>query len=83
LSTLYWANLPNLSAAFVPPQLSAQSRIIKRKTPLIWRETKAVNIVVLEGDRTGQELLEKSLRLLDTSVTGLECDFIKFDRGKT
>jgi isocitrate dehydrogenase (NAD+) len=36
-------------------------------------------IVVLEGDQTGQELLEESLRVLDTSVTGVEVDFKRFD----
>src|SRR3712207_5521633 len=36
-------------------------------------------IVVLEGDQTGQELLEESLRVLDSSVTGVEIDFQRFD----
>jgi isocitrate dehydrogenase (NAD+) len=36
-------------------------------------------IVVLEGDQTGQELLDEALRVLDPSVTGMECEFIKFD----
>ncbi|MBA2443590.1 MAG: isocitrate dehydrogenase [Rubrobacter sp.] len=36
-------------------------------------------IVVLEGDQTGQELLEESLRLLDPSVTQLELEFERFD----
>src|SRR5512136_2433715 len=36
-------------------------------------------IVVLEGDQTGQELLEESLRVLDPAVTGLECNFVHFD----
>jgi isocitrate/isopropylmalate dehydrogenase len=33
----------------------------------------------LEGDQTGQELLEEALRVLDPSVTGLDCNFIRFD----
>jgi len=36
-------------------------------------------IVVLEGDQTGQELLEESLRVLAPDVIGLELDFVRFD----
>jgi isocitrate dehydrogenase (NAD+) len=36
-------------------------------------------IVVLEGDQTGQELLEEALRVLDPEVTGVEVDFPRFD----
>jgi isocitrate/isopropylmalate dehydrogenase len=36
-------------------------------------------IVVLEGDDTGQELLEQALRVLDPSATGLELEFPRFD----
>ena len=36
-------------------------------------------VVVLEGDQTGQELLEESLRVLDASVTGIELVFERFD----
>jgi isocitrate dehydrogenase (NAD+) len=36
-------------------------------------------IVVLEGDQTGQELLEASLRVLDPGVIGLQLEFIRFD----
>ncbi len=36
-------------------------------------------IVVLEGDQTGQELLQEALRVLDPTVTALECEFLKFD----
>src|ERR671927_328175 len=36
-------------------------------------------IVVLEGDQTGQELLEESLRVLAPDVTGLELDLPRFD----
>lgn len=39
----------------------------------------SVDIVVLEGDQTGQELLEEALRVLDPAVTGLACNFIRFD----
>ena len=38
-----------------------------------------VRIVVLEGDQTGQELLEQALRALAPDVIGLEIDFDRFD----
>jgi isocitrate dehydrogenase (NAD+) len=39
----------------------------------------AKTIVVLEGDETGQELLEESLRVLAPEVTGLDLSFPRFD----
>ena len=36
-------------------------------------------IVVLEGDQTGQELLEESLRLLSPAVIGLEVELPRYD----
>jgi isocitrate/isopropylmalate dehydrogenase len=36
-------------------------------------------VVVLEGDQTGQELLEQSLRLMDPSLLGLDLDLRRFD----
>ena len=36
-------------------------------------------IVVMEGDQTGQELLEESLRVLEPGVTGLDLEFRRFD----
>ncbi len=36
-------------------------------------------IVVLEGDQTGQELLEEAVRVLAPGVIGLELDFPRFD----
>ena len=36
-------------------------------------------IVVLEGDQTGQELLEESLRVLAPDVIGLELEFPRYD----
>ncbi len=36
-------------------------------------------IVVLEGDETGQELLEEALRVLAPDVTGIELSFPRFD----
>jgi len=39
----------------------------------------AVKIVVLEGDQTGQELLEQAVRLLDPGLLGLELELERFD----
>src|SRR3712207_4689007 len=36
-------------------------------------------IVVMEGDQTGQELLEEALRVLDPAVTGLDVEFARYD----
>jgi isocitrate dehydrogenase (NAD+) len=36
-------------------------------------------IVVMEGDQTGQELLEEALRVLDPSVTGLDLEMKRYD----
>ena len=36
-------------------------------------------IVVLEGDETGQELLEQALRVLAPEVIGIELEFPRFD----
>jgi len=36
-------------------------------------------IIVLEGDETGQELLEQALRVLDSDVVGLELELERFD----
>jgi len=39
----------------------------------------ALRIVVLEGDQTGQELLEQSLRLLEPGAIGIEVELERFD----
>jgi isocitrate dehydrogenase (NAD+) len=39
----------------------------------------ALRIVALEGDQTGQELLEQALRVLDGDVLGLEVEIERFD----
>ena len=36
-------------------------------------------IIVMEGDQTGQELLEEALRVLDPSVSGLNLEFKRYD----
>jgi 3-isopropylmalate dehydrogenase len=38
-----------------------------------------IRIVALEGDQTGQELLEQALRVLDAEVLGLEIELLRFD----
>src|SRR5487761_2648534 len=37
------------------------------------------SIVVCEGDETGQELLEESLRVLERSVLGFDVDLVRYD----
>ena len=36
-------------------------------------------IIVMQGDQTGQELLEESLRVLDPLVSGLDLEFKRYD----
>jgi isocitrate dehydrogenase (NAD+) len=38
-----------------------------------------LKIVVLEGDETGQELLEQAIRVLDPEVIGVEAELVHFD----
>ena len=38
-----------------------------------------ITVVVLEGDETGQELLEQSLRVLNAELLGLELELVRFD----
>jgi isocitrate dehydrogenase (NAD+) len=40
-----------------------------------------VRIVVLEGDETGQELLEESLRVMEPDVLGMPVELQRFDLG--
>jgi isocitrate dehydrogenase (NAD+) len=47
--------------------------------PLVSASVDVKTIVVLEGDETGQELLEEALRVLAPGVSGLELDFPRFD----
>jgi isocitrate dehydrogenase (NAD+) len=39
----------------------------------------AIRIVVLDGDQTGQELLEQALRVLDSALLGVQVDLEHFD----
>ena len=39
----------------------------------------SLRIVALEGDQTGQELLEQALRVLDPALLGIELEIVRFD----
>ena len=39
----------------------------------------ALRIVVLEGDQTGQELLEQAVRVISPDVIGLDLELVRFD----
>jgi isocitrate dehydrogenase (NAD+) len=39
----------------------------------------SARIIVLEGDETGQELLEQALRVLDPEVTGVAVELERYD----
>lgn len=38
-----------------------------------------IRIVALEGDQTGQELLEQALRVIDPEVIGLDAELVRLD----
>jgi isocitrate dehydrogenase (NAD+) len=38
-----------------------------------------LRIVALEGDQTGQELLEQALRVLDSELLGIELEIVRYD----
>ncbi len=42
-----------------------------------------LKIIVLEGDETGQELLEQAIRVLDADVVGFEIELEHFDLSLT
>jgi 3-isopropylmalate dehydrogenase len=46
---------------------------------IVARMAEPITIVVLEGDQTGQELLEQALRLLDPELLGLDLELERFD----
>jgi isocitrate dehydrogenase (NAD+) len=41
--------------------------------------TSSIKLIVLEGDETGQELLEQALRVLDPTLLGVEIELVRFD----
>ena len=50
-----------------------------RRSPDRIRLVGSSTIVVLEGDETGQELLEEALRVLAPEVIGVQLDFPRYD----
>jgi isocitrate dehydrogenase (NAD+) len=46
---------------------------------IVWWMSDPIQVVVLEGDETGQELLEQSIRVLDSALLGLDLDLQRFD----
>lgn len=54
-----------------PPECSGEVRASQ--------SSDGMRIVVLEGDETGQELLEQALRVLDPGVIGLDLEFERYD----
>jgi isocitrate dehydrogenase (NAD+) len=46
---------------------------------MVRRMAEPIAVVVMEGDQTGQELLEQALRLLDSELLGLEVELERFD----
>src|ERR671935_2363230 len=56
------------------------SRLMPSRTPCsLGRAMDTKRIVVLEGDQTGEELLDEALRVLAPDVTGIELVFSRFD----
>ena len=55
------------------PQLSA-AKFLELEASVTPR-----TVVILEGDQTGQELLDEALRVLDPGVTGLDLYFERYD----
>src|SRR5207245_7202932 len=71
-----------------PPELGYLARSLRRgtrgansrrNTSLILAAVELKTIVVLEGDQTGQELLEEALRVLSPDVIGVELELPRYD----
>src|SRR5690349_4126088 len=41
--------------------------------------TDGLRVVILEGDETGQELLDQAVRVLEPDVIGVDVDLVRFD----
>src|SRR4051812_4685226 len=61
----------------MPHQL--QASMGRESVPCRAAVTDRLRITVLEGDETGQELLEQALRVLDREVLGLDIELERFD----
>src|SRR5512142_3368530 len=63
----------------MPPALATRTEVPAGHRRYTRRPMEAKTIVVLEGDETGQELLDEALRMLAPDVIGLELEFVHFD----
>jgi isocitrate dehydrogenase (NAD+) len=57
----------------------APGRCLSEPSPYPGPVAEPLTIVVLEGDQTGQELLEQALRLLESGLLGLDLELELFD----
>lgn len=68
--------LPRVQGELAAEPMSANAQIRQISWPPV---AEALKIVVLQGDQTGQELLEQALRILDAEVLGLALEIVQFD----
>src|SRR5947209_13556974 len=66
-------------ASRLRPPRPPRRRPPRLRSPISPRMAAAIRIVVLEGDETGQELLEQSLRLLEPDLLELDLELQRFD----
>src|SRR4051794_4123736 len=71
------ARKPSSRSTSMPHQL--QTSIGSESVPCAPAVTDRLRITVLEGDETGQELLDQALRVLDPGVVGMEVELERFD----
>src|SRR4028119_263613 len=62
------AELPGDARRGAGERTGREVRLVDRKT-----------MGVMEGDQTGQELLEEALRVLDPAITGVDVEFRRYD----
>jgi isocitrate dehydrogenase (NAD+) len=55
------------------------NQTLVRSSSVTIRAMNERTIVILEGDQTGQELLEEAVRILDSEVVGVELELPRFD----
>ena len=55
------------------PRSGSPARPLRARLPAV------LKIIVLEGDETGQELLEQSVRVLDPELLGIELELVHYD----
>src|SRR4051812_4948371 len=71
------ARKPSSRSTSMPHQL--QASMGRESVPCRAAVTDQLRITVLEGDETGQELLDQALRVLDPEVIGLALELERFD----